>query len=136
GAAGSYLNNTGNGTTTIAGTIAGASATLTVLARPTIAKSFSPNPVGIVSASVLTITLTNANAVAITGAAFTDTYPAGLANTAAPRSEERRVGKESTANNGPSHSHSDGTIPASGSWTVTANVTSAAAGSNNNPNAT
>ena len=35
------------------------------------------------AASVLTITLTNPNATAITGAAFTDTYPAGLVNAAA-----------------------------------------------------
>ena len=82
--AGSYLNNTGNITTTNAGTIAGASATLTVLAHPTVAKAFAPNPTGINAPSVLTITLGNTNAVAVTGVAFTDTYPAGLVNTGTP----------------------------------------------------
>ena len=46
-----------------------------LLPRPT---TVAPN-----ATSVLTITLTNTNASAITGAAFTDTYPANLVNTAA-----------------------------------------------------
>ena len=46
------------------------------------AKSFSPASIGTNNTSVLTITLTNANATPITGVAFTDTYPAGLVNAA------------------------------------------------------
>ncbi len=73
--AGSYLNSTGPVTSTNAGTAAAATGTLVVLAHPAAAKAFSPNPIGANGTSVLTITLTNANTTAITGAAFTDTYP-------------------------------------------------------------
>jgi len=59
-----------------------ASATLTVRLHPTLAKAFAPSLVAPNAASVLTITLTNPNATAVTGAAFTDSYPAGLVNTA------------------------------------------------------
>ena len=131
-AAGSYANTLAIGaiTSTNAGSNAAAvSGTLTVLGHPTLAKSFSPNPVGIGVTSVLTITLTNPNASAITGAAFTDTYPAGLVNTAAAGGATTCGGVVTAANNAGSVALSGGTIPASGSCTVTVNVTAAAAGS-------
>jgi len=59
-----------------------ANASVTVLGGLAVAKSFAPAAIGTGDASVLTITLTNPNATAVTGAAFTDTYPAGLVNTA------------------------------------------------------
>src|SRR5437868_1908374 len=91
--------------------------------------SFAPNPVGAGVASVLTSTLTNPNASAVTGAAFTDNYPAGLTNTAtASGATTCGAGSVTAANNGASVALANGTIPASGSCTVTVNV-SAAAGS-------
>src|SRR5258707_7776018 len=57
---------------------------LTVIAAPTAAKSFAPNTIAPNATAVLTIVVTNPNGTAITGAAFTDNYPAGLVNTAAP----------------------------------------------------
>src|SRR5207249_116765 len=130
---GSYANSTGNVTTTNAGTVAGASATLTVLAHPAIAKAFSPAAIAPNVASTLTITLTNPNAAAITGAAFTDTYPVGLVNTASASGATTCVGGTVTAaNGGASVALSGATIPASGSCTVTVNVTSAAVGTYNN----
>src|SRR6185503_13911390 len=81
-AAGSYANNTGNVTTTNAGTATGGAGTLTVLAHASVAKAFSPTNVAPNATSVLTITLANTNGAAITGAAFTDSYPANLVNTA------------------------------------------------------
>jgi LPXTG-site transpeptidase (sortase) family protein len=46
----------------------------------TISKSFSPNPVAAGATSTLTFTLTNPNAtIALSGIAFTDTLPSGLA---------------------------------------------------------
>ncbi|MGZ5571583.1 MAG: beta strand repeat-containing protein, partial [Usitatibacter sp.] len=127
--AGSYLNNTGNVTTTNAGTVAGAAATLTVLSHPTIAKAFAPTSIAPNAPSVLTITLTNPNVTAITGAAFTDSYPAGMANTATPSGATTCAGGTVTAANGGNNvSLSSATIPASGSCTVTVNVTATAAG--------
>src|SRR5439155_5993114 len=100
------------------------------LAHPTIAKAFSPTTVATNATSVLTITLTNPNASAITGAAFTDTYPANLVNTASASGATTCAGGTVTAaNGGASVALSGGTIPATGSCTVTVNVTSATAGS-------
>jgi uncharacterized repeat protein (TIGR01451 family) len=80
----------------------------------------------------MTITLTNPNATAITGAAFTDAYPANLANTASASPATTCGGTVTATNGGPSLSLAGGTIPASGSCTVTVNVTSAIAGSYTN----
>ncbi len=128
--AGSYLNDTGAVTTDNAGSGTSASATLTVLDPPTVAKAFTPAEIPVNGTSALTITLANPNATDITGAAFTDSYPAGLVNTATPDGATTCVGGTVTAAvDGTSLALSGATIPASGSCTVTVNVTSATAGS-------
>src|SRR5204862_523023 len=128
-AAGSYLNNTGAVTTANAGSSAGASATLTVLAHPAIAKAFAPSLVAPGAGSVLTITLSSPNSSAASGAAFTDNYPAGLVNTAAAGAATTcGAGVATAANNGTSVALAGVTIPPNGSCNVTVNVTSAAAG--------
>ncbi len=130
---GSYVNSTGAVTTTSAGTGAAASATLTVINVPTVAKTFSPSNISTNGTSVLTITLTNPNAVPVTGAAFLDTYPAGLVSTATPSGATTCTGGTVTAAaGGGSLALSNGTIPASDSCTVTVNVTSATTGTYNN----
>ena len=102
-----------------------ANATLTVLAAPTVAKAFTPASIYPNGASVLTITLTNPNATAITGAAFTDSYPGPVTNTGAPAGATTCAGGSVTAApNGTSLALSGAIIPAGGSCTVTANVTS------------
>lgn len=132
-AAGSYPNSipAGGVTSANAGSNASASATvtLTVLDRPAVSKAFSPNPIVTGAASVLTITLSNANAIAITGVAFTDAYPAGLVNAAAPGAGTTCGGIASAAAGGGTVSLSGGTIPAGGGCTVTVSVTSATVGS-------
>lgn len=60
-----------------------AQSTLTVIAAPTIAKSFNPSSVASGQPSTLTFTLTNPNSAALlpaglTGAGFTDSLPAGV----------------------------------------------------------
>ena len=55
----------------------------------TVAKSFTPASIATGDVSVLTVTLTNADSTAVTGAAFTDTYPGGLVNTSARRAPPR-----------------------------------------------
>jgi uncharacterized repeat protein (TIGR01451 family) len=51
------------------------SATLSVLARPVIAKAFTPTNISPGGSSVLTITLSNSNAETLTTATFSDTFP-------------------------------------------------------------
>src|SRR5439155_24263228 len=69
-ATGAYANSTGAVTASNAASGASASATLTVLAPLTVAKSFTPATVAPNAASVMTVTLTNPNTVAVTSAAF------------------------------------------------------------------
>lgn len=134
--AGTYTNTVPTGGLTSNGGFSNpspASATLTVTATPpTVAKAFSPGSISVGGTSVLTITLTNANAVAITGAAFTDTYPAGLVNTGTASPATTCGGTATAANNGNTLQLAGGTIPAGGSCTVTVNVTSATPGSYSN----
>ncbi len=107
-----------------------ATATLTVLAAPTVAKAFGTNPINPGANSVMTITLTNSNTTPISGGAFVDTYPSGLVNAAAPAAATTCVGGTATAaGGGNSVSLTGGTIPASGSCTVTVTVTAASGGS-------
>ncbi|MBK7660968.1 MAG: DUF11 domain-containing protein [Betaproteobacteria bacterium] len=127
-ASGSLLNSTGPIATVNAGNGAAATATLTVLAAPTVAKAFSPASVGQGQASTLTITLTNPNGQAVTGAAFTDTYPGGLVNTAAPTISNSCGGTASGPGGGGTLSLTGGTLPANGSCAVSVTVSAAAAG--------
>ena len=55
-----------------------AAASATLLARPTIAKSFSPVAVPTNTTSTLAFAITNPNTVALTGASFSDAFPGGL----------------------------------------------------------
>jgi uncharacterized repeat protein (TIGR01451 family) len=133
--ANSYVNSTGSVTTTNAGTAAGASASLDVLARPTAVKAFTPSSVAPGATSVLTITLTNPNAIDITGAAFTDSYPAGLANAATPAvsySGAGCVGVATAPAGGNTLTLTGAIIPAGSSCVATVTVTPTAPGIYNN----
>ena len=92
-------------------------------------KSFNPEAIIENGVSVLTITLTNPGAVAVSGVAFTDSYPGGIVNTATPNGSSTCGGTVTATSGGSSLVLSGGTIPAAGSCTVTVNVTSATAGS-------
>ncbi len=101
-----------------------ANATLTVAAlRPvTGAKAFAPaNLHGGGTASTVTLTLTNPNSVALTGAALTDTLPAGLA-IAAPPNTSTTCGAGTVTTGANTASLAAGTIPANGSCIVRFNV--------------
>lgn len=128
--AGSYINGAGQITSISALLINGVTdQTLTVNARPTATKTFAPNTMAPGATSTITITLNNSNAVAITGAAFTDTYPANLVNATPVNGATTCGGVVTAANGGGSVALSGGTIPAGGSCTVTVEVTSGAPGS-------
>jgi uncharacterized repeat protein (TIGR01451 family) len=72
-------NTTGNVSSTEFGSAGTASDTLTVVAPPTISKSFSPSTINLNDQSSLSFTITNPNStVALTGVGFTDNLPAGI----------------------------------------------------------
>lgn len=128
-----------NGATGVSSTETGSAgapsniAQLSVLAPPTIAKSFSPPAIGINGASTLTITITNPNAAALNGVAFTDSYPNGLKNTATPSVTNTCGGTLSGGTaNGTSIGLSGGALNANASCTVNVQVTSATNGSYTN----
>lgn len=125
--AASYTNtiNAQSVTTNQTYNAAPANATLNVvaLAAPGVTKTFTPTSVRPGQPSTLTITLTNSNNQAITGVAFTDNYPSGLANTATPNGATTCGGTVTAPGGGSSLALSNGTIPANGSCTVTAQVT-------------
>jgi LPXTG-site transpeptidase (sortase) family protein len=100
---------------------------------PTITKGFSPNPIAQNGTSVLTFTLANSNSVALTGAAFTDSLPSGL-QVANPTGYTTTCGFSATTPTigATSLSFSGGTIPLSGSCTVSVNVTGSTSGTYQN----
>ena len=134
-ASGVYDNISGFVSSTEGGTNTGptgiASSSLTVLKPPSISKLFAPNPILTSGTSTLTFTITNPNLNdALSGVAFTDTYPAGLQNTSTPNGVTTCTGGTVTAAiGGGSVSLSGGTVAAGGTCTVTVNVTAASTGS-------
>jgi len=123
--AGVYAN-TSSGVDAVESTPAGPvsnTATLTVMGPPTVAKAFSPSTIGKGQTSTLTITLSNANSSSITGAAFTDTYPANVTTATVPNASTTCASGIVSSAAG-SVSLSGATIPASGSCTVSIDVTS------------
>ena len=134
-AAGTYVNNTGPVATVGSGTGVSSSASLTVVVpvAPTIAKTFSPNPIENNVPALLTITVTNPNAVPINAVAFNDPYPSGILNTATPAAAftpaSVTAGCTGTitgaAANGNSVGLSGGFIPADATCQITVNVVAA-----------
>jgi len=104
--------------------------------QPTIAKAFAPNPVAVNGVSTLTFTLTNPNLAALTGAAFTDSLPAGLQVAATPAASTTCGGAWAPAAASTSLIFAAGTIPANGSCTVSVNVTATTAGPHGNVSGT
>ncbi len=105
--------------------------------KPTISKSFAPDPIVVGGTSTLTFTLTNANSVALTGATFTDTLPSGMQVAATPAASTTCTGSPTWApaagsTNLTFGTPTGGTIPASGSCTAKVNVTMTAAGTLSN----
>jgi uncharacterized repeat protein (TIGR01451 family) len=113
------------------------SASLTVLASlvpPTIAMSYSANPVGVLGISVLTLTITNPNSTTLTGIAVSDTYPAGgMGNVLIPGTATTCSGGTATGNSlGSSLSLAGASLAGNSSCTVSTTVASATAGTFNN----
>ena len=128
-AAGGVLNNTGAVTSANATSSSGAQGMLTVRSgpqlnnAPTVTEAFAPMSVTSGGTSQMTITLTNSNALPITGVAMSDTYPSDMTN-------ELIGGVQTVVSNtcsgtvsvGQGMTLSNGTIPASGSCAIEINV--------------
>ncbi len=126
---GTYNNSTGNITTTNAGTGTAASGTLIVADAPTVTKTFTPDTIPVSGDSNMKITFLNTSTVAITGVAFTDTYPStDMKNTAAAPISNTCGGTVTMTNGGSSVALSGGVIPASSSCSIVVPVTAAVAG--------
>jgi len=123
-------NNSVTVTSTEGGTGNTSNASVTVVAPPTISKSFGAASVPLNGSTSLTFTITNPNAsVALTGVAFSDTLPAGLA-LASPSGLASTCGGVAVAASSPAAvSLSGGSVAASGTCTVSVNVKGTAAGS-------
>lgn len=130
--AGEFENSTGQLTSSLGNTVA-STASIVVMAPPTLAKAFTPNSIIVNESSVLTITLSNPNPLPATGVALTDSYPSGLVNTATPNASTSCTGGTLTAvASGNSIALSGASIPANGSCTINVQVTSATANSYTN----
>ena len=133
--AGSYTSNiAANALTTgpAGGNTATATATLTVTApiAPTITETFAPASVSTNSNSTLTISLSNSNAYPLTQVALTDALPSGLSVATSPAATNTCNGSVSAGTG--SAALASGTIPASGSCTITVTVSSGTAGTYTN----
>ena len=115
---------------------AAASATVTrVVTSVTINKSFNPATVLVGGTSQLTINIinTNANAIALTGGALTDTFPVGMAVAAAPGATNTCGGTFTPLAGATSVSLTNASIAANVSCRVQVNVVANAAGNLINP---
>jgi uncharacterized repeat protein (TIGR01451 family) len=128
-APGTYTNSTGSITTTNAGTGTAATDTLIVVTAPTATKTFTPAIIPVSGASNMRITILNTNPIAITGLAFTDTYPStDMQNTAAAPTTNTCGGTVTMTNGGSSVALAGGTVPASGNCYILVPVTATVAG--------
>lgn len=98
---------------------------------PTLLKTFTPDNIQVGSQSLLTITLSNPNGSAVTGASLTDTLPPGLTFVAAGNAVNNGCGGTLTNTLGVL-TLTGASIPANGSCTITALVESSGAGSYEN----
>ncbi len=122
-----YINTIppANVSSSIGGTAASASATLAVAAIKPITgtKSFSTSLLqGNGAVSRMSITLSQANIIALSGVAFTDSFPAQMQIATTPNVANSCGGTVTAAAGATSAALSSGTIPASGSCTISVDV--------------
>jgi len=131
--AGSFVNETSTVTSANGGTGNYASDDLSVIAPPQISKSFSPAAIGAGETSTLTFVIQNptVNAVSLTGVSFTDALPTGVVVASDPAQSISSSCGSATfapAAGDTTLAFSGGTIAASGSCTVSVDVTAANGG--------
>ena len=106
-----------------------ADVTFTPLNAPTVVKTFSPGTISVGGTSTLTVTITNPNNGTLTGLAFTDTYPAGLVNAAAPGLSNTCAGSATAVAGGNQLALTGGLLSGMSSCDLSVSVTSSSAGS-------
>ncbi|HEX5233969.1 MAG TPA: hypothetical protein VFW25_01425 [Silvibacterium sp.] len=127
--AGVKNNTTSAVTSTQGGTGGTASASLTVVAPPSISKAFGAATIAVNGTTSLTLTITNPNTgVALSGVAVADTFPSGLEVAATPAATNGCGGTLTATPSSGSISLSGGTVAASASCTITVNVTAISPG--------
>jgi uncharacterized repeat protein (TIGR01451 family) len=100
-----------------------------LLSAPTVSEAFSPPTVPVGGTSQMTITLSNPNAIAITNAQFSDTYPSGMVNASSGVVVSNSCGGSLTAvASGTMLVLSGGTVPANDECSIVVAVTGTAAG--------
>jgi uncharacterized repeat protein (TIGR01451 family) len=122
--AGTQNNTTGNVTSTQGGTGGTASASIAVVAPPSIADAFGAAAIPLNGSTSLTLTITNpaANTVGLTGIAFADALPAGLV-VATPSALSNSCGGTATAVAGStSFSLTAGSVASGSTCTLSVNV--------------
>ncbi len=131
---GAKNNTTGNVTSNQGGTGGTASASLDVIAPPSIAKAFGAASIPLNNTTSLTFTITNpaVNAVAETGVAFTDSLPAGMVVATPPAMTNTCGGIVTAVAGSGSISLTNGTVAVNSSCTLAVNVTGTTAGTKNN----
>jgi serine protease len=116
-----------SGAPTSAGTNACAAAVTTNPVAPTVTEAFAPATTGPNAASVLTVTLNNSNAFALTQSNFSATLPTSLSVTGTGTTTCGGAGK-SVAASGTSITLTGAVVPANGSCAITLSVSSSTAG--------
>jgi uncharacterized repeat protein (TIGR01451 family) len=108
-------------------------ATITVVAPPRISKSFSKTVAPINGVVTVSFTITNPNpTIALTGVGFTDTLPAGMIVATPANATDTCGGMFTPAPNDTSLTFTGGTVPQSGSCTLTVDVKLTTPGLKNN----
>jgi uncharacterized repeat protein (TIGR01451 family) len=127
-------NTTNAPTSTNGGTGIAASAFLKLMIPLQVSKTFSVNNIARNTNFTMTITLSNANPVAVTGVAFTDTYPttpSTITNGATPGVINSCGGTVTAAANGASLALANGVVAANSSCAITVTVIFPSSASNN-----
>jgi uncharacterized repeat protein (TIGR02543 family) len=126
-------NNSVTVSSTGLGTGNTSNANVTVMAPPTIVKSFGAASVPLSGSTNLSFTITNPNGSSLTGIGFSDTFPEGLVISTPNGLTGSCGGGNITATSGASSvSLSGATLASSGSCTFAVNVTGTSAGTKNN----
>src|SRR6185369_1688288 len=126
--AGSITNTTAAPTTSGPAVISGTAATaaLIIYAKPTVSKAFTDATISSGGSTTMTLTLTNPNALPLTGVAISDTYPLNLRNLNATTGGTCTGTKTASANatNPGTLTLGGGSLAANASCTITVTVTS------------
>lgn len=108
---------------------------VTVLARPTVAKAFSPDSIGPGGTSRLSLVLSNPNAIALTAVSLSDAFPtspAAMVVATVPNASDNCGGTFSAPAGAGAVSLAGGTIAAGGTCSLAVDVTVPATGSYGN----